>query len=79
MLHGQRPPGAVAARAGLGWWHWRRRGTGGPGVVSAIVTDVRDPENLCRVKVKFPAMSDSYESDWARTVQAGAGRRPGQR
>jgi phage protein D len=53
-------------------------GSGGPGpaglgVVSAIVTDVRDPENLCRVKVKFPAMSDSYESDWARTVQAGAG------
>jgi phage protein D len=45
----------------------------GLGVVSAIVTDVRDPENLCRVKVKFPAMSDSYESDWARTVQAGAG------
>jgi phage protein D/phage baseplate assembly protein gpV len=44
-----------------------------PGVVSAIVTDVRDPENLCRVKVKFPAMSDSYETDWARTVQAGAG------
>jgi phage protein D len=47
--------------------------TGSLGVVSAIVTDVRDPENLCRVKVKFPAMSDSYESDWARTVQAGAG------
>lgn len=46
---------------------------GGLGVVSAIVTDVRDPENLCRVKVKFPTMSDGYESDWARTVQSGAG------
>ncbi len=34
---------------------------------------MRDPDNLCRVKVKFPTMSDSYESDWARTVQAGAG------
>ena len=45
----------------------------GLGMVSAIVTDVRDPDNLCRVKVKFPTMSDSYESDWARTVQAGAG------
>lgn len=50
-----------------------RGGEGVSGVVSALVTDVRDPENLCRVKVKFPSMSDSYESDWARTVQPGAG------
>lgn len=47
-----------------------------PGVVSALVTDARDPEKLGRVKVKFPVLSDQYESWWARTLQpaAGAGR-----
>jgi phage protein D/phage baseplate assembly protein gpV len=44
-----------------------------PGVVPAIVTDARDPEGLCRVKLHFPWMSDSYESDWVRSVQPGAG------
>jgi phage protein D/phage baseplate assembly protein gpV len=43
------------------------------GVVPAIVTDARDPENLCRVKLHFPWMSDTYESDWVRSVQPGAG------
>jgi len=52
---------------------------GGPpimGVVSALVTDVNDPENRCRVKLKFPWLSDNFVTDWARTVQlsAGAGR-----
>ena len=47
------------------------------GVVSALVTDVRDPENLGRVKLKFPWLSDTYESDWARTVQSGAGHQRG--
>jgi phage protein D/phage baseplate assembly protein gpV len=43
------------------------------GVVPAVVTDARDPEGLCRVKLHFPWMSDTYESDWVRTVQPGAG------
>jgi phage protein D len=43
------------------------------GVSIAQVTDVRDPDGLGRVKVKFPWLSDAYVSDWARTVQAGAG------
>jgi phage protein D/phage baseplate assembly protein gpV len=43
------------------------------GVVPAIVTDARDPEGRCRVKLHFPWMSDTYESDWVRTVQPGAG------
>jgi phage protein D len=43
------------------------------GVVQAIVTNAKDPLNLCRVKVKFPWLSDTYESDWARTVQLSAG------
>jgi phage protein D/phage baseplate assembly protein gpV len=43
------------------------------GVVPAVVTDARDPEKLCRVKLHFPWMSDTYESDWVRTLQPGAG------
>ncbi|MGH9281528.1 MAG: VgrG-related protein [Acidimicrobiales bacterium] len=44
-----------------------------PGVMSALVTDVKDPDNLCRVKLKFPWLSENYETDWVRTVQPGAG------
>jgi phage protein D len=44
-----------------------------PGVVSAIVTDLKDPDHFGRVKVRFPVMSGDYESWWARTVQPGAG------
>jgi phage protein D len=47
------------------------------GVVSAMVTNTSDPENNARVKLKFPWMSDTYESDWARTVQIGAGNNRG--
>jgi phage protein D len=49
---------------------------GGPpiyGVVVAIVTDNNDPEKLGRVKLKFPWLSDNYQSDWARMAQVGAG------
>jgi phage protein D len=46
-------------------------------VVSAVVTDVDDPDDLGRVKVKFPWLSGKYASDWARTVQAGAGKQRG--
>lgn len=44
------------------------------GVLPAIVTSNRDPENRGRVKVAFPVLSDSYESAWARTLQMGAGK-----
>jgi uncharacterized protein involved in type VI secretion and phage assembly len=46
---------------------------GSRGVLTAVVTNIKDPENLGRVKVKFPVLSGDYESWWARTVQAGAG------
>ena len=46
------------------------------GVVSALVTNVQDPQKLGRVKVCFPGLAGKPESDWARVVQpaAGAGR-----
>lgn len=43
------------------------------GVVTALVTDVDDPESAGRVKLRFPWLSDDYESWWARVAQLGAG------
>ena len=53
------------------------RSPGIRGVTTAIVTDVNDPEGMCRVKLTFPWLSESYVSDWARTVQLCAGRARG--
>lgn len=44
-----------------------------PSVVIALVTDVKDPDKLGRVKVKFPWLDDQYVSGWARVVYQGAG------
>ncbi|MFT4295581.1 MAG: VgrG-related protein [Micropruina sp.] len=38
------------------------------------VSDVNDPQHAGRVRLTFPWLSDDYVSDWARTVQAGAGK-----
>ena len=43
-----------------------------PGVVTGTVVDNMDPEEMGRVKVMFPWMSDEYVSAWARMVQPGA-------
>jgi phage protein D len=43
------------------------------GVVVGVVTDVKDPEGLGRVRVRFPWLSDDYVSYWARVAQLGAG------
>lgn len=44
-----------------------------PGVVIAKVTNIKDPENTNRVKVKYPWLSDDIESDWARIAVPDAG------
>lgn len=44
-----------------------------PGAVVAVVTDANDPENLGRVKVKYPWMTNDADSFWARIISAGAG------
>jgi len=51
-----------------------RGGSGAQGVVVGQVSDTHDPQNLGRVKLTFPWLSDTYVSDWARSVQAGAGK-----
>ena len=51
---------------------------GGPrryyGVAIAIVTDNKDPDELGRVKVKYPWLADDAESFWARIMAPGAGK-----
>jgi uncharacterized protein involved in type VI secretion and phage assembly len=53
------------------------RGDAGPervyGVVIGIVTNNNDPDELGRVKVRFPWLSDSDESWWARIAAPMAG------
>ena len=43
----------------------------GPGI--GLVTNVKDPEGMGRVTVKFPWLDDSVESNWARVVAPMAG------
>ena len=44
------------------------------GVTVGIVTNNQDPENLGRVKVKYPWLSESAESHWARLLTPMAGK-----
>jgi uncharacterized protein involved in type VI secretion and phage assembly len=43
------------------------------GVVVGIVTNNNDPDSMARVKVKFPWLDASLESNWARVSAVGAG------
>lgn len=43
------------------------------GVVMGVVTNNQDPENMHRVKVRFPWLSDDVESNWARVAAPMAG------
>jgi uncharacterized protein involved in type VI secretion and phage assembly len=51
-------------------------GSAQPGVAVGLVTSNADPEGQGRVKVRFPALSDTLESTWASVVtpMAGSGR-----
>jgi phage protein D/phage baseplate assembly protein gpV len=71
-------PSLFAATGGLD----APTGTHGPtGVVVAIVTDNKDPEDMGRVKVKYPWMpkdnGQELTSDWARVVNLWAGKEYG--
>jgi uncharacterized protein involved in type VI secretion and phage assembly len=46
------------------------------GVAAGIVTNNKDPDGLGKVKIKFPWLSASNETDWVRmtTLMAGGGR-----
>jgi phage protein D/phage baseplate assembly protein gpV len=44
-----------------------------PSISIAVVTDNQDPENMGRVKVKYPTLSDTDSSYWARLATPSAG------
>jgi phage baseplate assembly protein V len=47
------------------------------GVVIGVVTNNQDPNNLHRVKVRFPWLSNDVESNWARVAAPMAGKNRG--
>ena len=47
------------------------------GVVIGVVTNTDDPEDVGRVKVKFPWLSEDVESNWCRVLGIGAGNKAG--
>jgi phage protein D len=55
----------------------RTKDAGFGGLVCGIVTSLKDPETLGRVKVALPWLAPNFESDWARVVQFGAGAKTG--
>ncbi|MGF1522176.1 MAG: VgrG-related protein [Leptolyngbyaceae cyanobacterium] len=44
----------------------------GQTLLVGIVTDNTDPEDMGRVKVKFPTLTEEHTSNWARVVSMGA-------
>jgi uncharacterized protein involved in type VI secretion and phage assembly len=58
---------------GLGGAGGRPSGPSFPGVVPAVVTNMKDPKNQGRAKLKFPWLSDEVESNWARVALMGGG------
>ncbi len=56
---------------------YRREYRAEPSICVAIVTDNQDPENMNRVKVKYPAYSDNDSSYWARIATPSAGKERG--
>lgn len=51
----------------------RSNGNRWHGVVPAIVTNIEDPDQMGRVKVKYPWLDDQQESHWARVSTMGGG------
>lgn len=60
-------PGAVNGGAYAGPAHIRT------GVTVGKVTNNKDPNNMGRVKVRYPGVSSDAESGWARVVSVGGG------
>jgi phage protein D/phage baseplate assembly protein gpV len=58
----------------------RTSSAGGPpvyGVVVGLVSNIKDPNKENRVRLTFPWLSDTYETDWVRCVMPGTGQSRG--
>ena len=71
---GGKEPGGLADLTGGATAHEKR---GWTGLVVGIVTNNDDPEKLCRVRVKFPTLSQDDESAWCRIATPGGGAKRG--
>jgi uncharacterized protein involved in type VI secretion and phage assembly len=67
-VRGRRRGTLIELASGGGSQDWRRLGP-----VIGIVTNVKDEDNLGKVKVKFPWLSEDDESAWARLASPMAG------
>jgi phage protein D len=47
------------------------------GLVIGLVTNIQDPEKLGRIRIRFPALGDNIEGNWARIALPGAGKDAG--
>ena len=51
----------------------RRAAAPSLGVATGLVTQNDDPDKVGKVKIKLPWLDDTFESDWVRVAQMGAG------
>jgi uncharacterized protein involved in type VI secretion and phage assembly len=71
---GDRAPTGLADLIGSGTLHEHLGSYSGlPALIPAVVTQIGTGENLGRVKVKFPFLSEGDDSHWARVLSAGGG------
>ncbi len=68
---------AASGRRDRGLWSMlqeaKPRAVGAQGLVIGIVTNNKDPDELGRIRVRYPWLSDQDESAWARLVSPMAG------
>ncbi len=62
-VSGKKPPTLLSVLEGD---ELSRRAPIGGNIVVGVVTDNNDPDNLARVKVKFPWLTEEHESFWSR-------------
>lgn len=73
-IEGSRPTLVSDLVGGANGGNGDRKTSVWPGVVPALVTQIKDTEkDMYRVKLKFPWFDDQLESNWARVVGLGAG------
>jgi uncharacterized protein involved in type VI secretion and phage assembly len=69
------PNNTLLAATGSG--HANRQPNFGSQLVLGIVTNNRDPDDLGRVRVRYPALTDDVEGTWARIATLSAGNERG--
>lgn len=75
VISGKRPDTLLSILGGAGKGDGKASSNAG-NIVVAVVTDILDPENMGRVKVKYPWLTEDLQSHWVRiaTPMGGAGR-----